>query len=94
MPKMTHVKGVGYVRAGSWSTKPVVDKWRLVQRELKNASQLMVRRLDHLLFEDGSEFSQAAKEAYDDDIIWQLEDLHGQIEALLRPLIRGLARGV
>jgi hypothetical protein len=83
MPKMVHLKGVGYVRAGSWSTKPVPDKWRLIQKQLEDAATLMVHRLDHLLFEEGSEYSQAAREAYEQTIIWQLEDLHKQIEVLL-----------
>jgi hypothetical protein len=83
MPKMIHLKGVGYVRAGSWSTKPVTDKWRLVQKQLEDAAMLMVRRLDHLLFEEGSDYSGAARESYEESIIWELEDLHRQIEVLL-----------
>ena len=83
MPKMVHLKGVGYVRAGSWTTKPVTDKWRLVQKQLGDAAMLMVRRLDHLLFDEDSDYSQAARESYEDSIIWELENLHRQIEALL-----------
>ncbi len=55
----------------------------MVQKQLSDAALLMVRRLDHLLFTEGSEFSQAAREAYEDTIIWELEDLQKQIEALL-----------
>jgi hypothetical protein len=83
MPKMIHLNGVDYVRAGSWSTKPVTDKWRLSQKQLEDSSMLMVARLAHLLFEEGSDYSQAARESYQDSIIWELEDLHRQIEALL-----------
>src|ERR1700691_5242823 len=83
MPKMVHLEGVGFVRAGSWSTKPVTDKWRLIQKQLENAAMLMVPRLGHLLFEEGSDYSQAARESYEQSIIWELEDLHRQIEALL-----------
>ncbi|MGO9448776.1 MAG: hypothetical protein ACLQQB_04290 [Solirubrobacteraceae bacterium] len=83
MPKMVHLKGVGYVRAGSWSTKPVPDKWRLIQKQLEDAAMLMVRRLDHLLFEEKTDYSQAIREAYEQTIIWQLKDLHGQIEKVL-----------
>ena len=54
----------------------------MVQKQLSDAALLMVRRLDHLLFTEGSEFSQAAREAYEDTIIWELEDLQKQIEAL------------
>jgi len=57
MPKMVHLKGVGYVRAGSWSTKPVTDQWRLVQKQLRDAALVMVPRLGHLLFEEGSDYS-------------------------------------
>jgi len=80
---MVHLEGVGYVRAGSWSTKPVTDKWRLVQKQLQGASMLMVHRLDHLLFEESSDYSQAVRESDEQIIIWELEDLHRQIEALL-----------
>lgn len=80
---MVHLKGVGYVRAGSWSTKPVTDKWRLVQKQLEDAAMLMVRRLEHLLFDEGSDYSQAVRESYEESIIWELEDLHRQIEGLL-----------
>lgn len=79
---MVYLKGVGYVRAGSWSTKNVLDKWRLVQKQLEGAA-LMVQRLDHLLFEEGSEYSEVSKETYEDNIIWQLEDTHRLIEQLL-----------
>ncbi len=44
---------------------------------------LMVRRLDHLLFEEKTDYSQAIREAYEQTIIWQLKDLHGQIEKVL-----------
>jgi hypothetical protein len=84
MPKMTYIKGVGYVRAGSWSTKPAVEKWRLTEQQLKSASHVMVRRLSHLLFEEGSEYSQAAKDAYEDTIVWELEHLARQIDSLLK----------
>lgn len=83
MPKMVHLQGVGYVRAGSWSTKPVTDKWRLVQKQLQDAAMLMVPRLHHLLFEEGSDYSQAVRECDEQSIIWELQDLHRQIEALL-----------
>jgi hypothetical protein len=83
MPKMVHLKGVGYVRAGSWTTKPATDKWRLAQKQLQDATALMVRRLGHLLFEEGSDYSHAVRECDEQRIIWKLEDLHGQIEALL-----------
>jgi hypothetical protein len=83
MPKMVHLKGVGYVRAGSWSTKPVTDKWRLVQKQLQDAAMLMVPRLGHLLFDEGSDYSQATRECDEQSIILELEHLHGQIETLL-----------
>jgi hypothetical protein len=83
MPKMEYLKGVGYVRAGSWSTKPVTDKWRLVQKHLENAATLMVRRLDYLLFEEGSEYSEVTREVYEESIIWDLEAIHKQTGELL-----------
>jgi hypothetical protein len=83
MPKMVQLKGVGYVRAGSWSTKPVTDKWRFVQKQLEDAAMLMVGRLDYLIFDEGSDYSQAARESYEHNIIWELEDLHRQIDVLL-----------
>jgi hypothetical protein len=61
----------------------VTDKWRLIQKQMEDAATLMVHRLDHLIFEEGSDYSQAAREAYEQTIIWQLEDLHKQIEVLL-----------
>jgi hypothetical protein len=83
MPRMVYVKGVGRVRAGSWSTKPVPDQWRLTHKQLEDASLVMVARLDHLLFKEGSEFSQAYREAYDQNLIWQLEGLREQVNELL-----------
>jgi hypothetical protein len=80
---MVYVKGVGYVRAGSWSTKPVTDKWRLVQKQLQDAAMLMIPRLGHLLFDEGSDYSEAVRESDEQIIILELETLHGQIEGLL-----------
>jgi len=80
---MVYVKGVGRVRAGSWSTKPVPDQWKLTHKQLGDASLLMVARLDYLLFQEGSEFSRAYREAYEQDLVWQLEDLREQVNKLL-----------
>jgi hypothetical protein len=82
MPKMTYVQGVGRVRAGSWSTKPVPERWRLAQKALEDAP-LAIMRLAHLLFEEGSEFSSLAREAYEEEIVWQLEHLRDHVSALL-----------
>lgn len=84
MPKMVWLKGVGYVREGSWSTKNAIDKWRITHNQLKSAAGVMLPRLAHLLFEEGSEYSEATKEAYEDSIIWELEHLVQQAESLLK----------
>lgn len=84
MPKMVYVKGVGYVRAGSWSTKPVTDQWRLTQKQLEDAALMLVSRLRHLFFDDKSAYSRSHREVYEQHIIGDLEYLRAQIDELLQ----------
>lgn len=76
MPKMVLYKGE-WVRAGSWVTKPVDEQWKLVLKQFRDVELLLVR-LNYLLFAEGSAYSAAQKEVHEDrleDELWRIAEL-------------------
>lgn len=81
MPKMVYVKGVGYVREGSWSTKDIVTKWKRILKQVDDVP-LALARLEHLLFGPINEphaamrdYAQSEREYQEERLIWKLEEI-------------------
>lgn len=80
---MVYTRNGDYVRAGSWGTKPAYEQWDQTMKQLKDAASTMIPRLDHLLFNEGSDVSRSSRELYENKIIYELEYLRGSIDVLL-----------
>lgn len=91
MPKQVYVKGIGFVRAGSYATKNLVEKWRLVHRQL-DALPTTLMRLERLLFVDLNtidllpaerEYGLSEREYSEERIIWKLEEIRDWCNLIL-----------
>jgi hypothetical protein len=93
VPKKVYVRGVGYVRAGSWSTKRFYEKWKLTMKQLDDAHELMLMRIRYLFLEDitglpeyDQELARTLRECDEDHVISQIELLRDYCDSLLKEI--------
>lgn len=93
MPKQVYVKGIGYVRAGSWSTKDFYDKWKRTMKLLEDTCDLLPLQIQYLFTTDVEQLPKherdlalVFRECDEEIVINRLEGLRDWCDKLIRDI--------